>query len=91
MVLNVPDSELRPDNDDDDDDPERDPEGLGQLHISHMLQSVLQDAQTRLFFKAQTVVQSEIRYYVPKPADLNYPQVLEGMFSQFVLAFRIKC
>ena len=78
MVLNVPDTELSPD-DEDIDDADRDPEGLGQLHISHMLQSVLQDAKTRLFFKAQTVVQSEIRYYVPKPADLNCPQILEGM------------
>ncbi|KAG2127465.1 uncharacterized protein EDB93DRAFT_1270843 [Suillus bovinus] len=30
--------------------------GLGQLHISHLLQMVLQDAQTRLFFKAQSPV-----------------------------------
>lgn len=53
-------------------------QGLGRLHISHMLQSVLQDAQTRLFFKAQAVVQSDIRYYVPKPEDLDYPNKLSG-------------
>ncbi|THH07230.1 hypothetical protein EW145_g3527 [Phellinidium pouzarii] len=52
-------------------------QGLGKLHISHMLQSVLQDAQTRLVFKAQTVVQADIRYYVPKSDDLNYPKILE--------------
>ena len=51
-------------------------EGLGRLHISHMLQSVLQDAQTRLFFKAQSVVQSDVRYYVPKAEDTNYPEIL---------------
>ncbi|KAI0088101.1 Sec34-domain-containing protein [Irpex rosettiformis] len=50
--------------------------GLGTLHISHLLQMVLQDAQTRLFFKAQSVVQSEIKYYVPKPEDLAYPDKL---------------
>ncbi|KAJ7145893.1 Sec34-like family-domain-containing protein [Mycena epipterygia] len=52
--------------------------GLGQLHISHLLEMVLQDAQTRLFFKAQSVIQSDIRYYVPKPEDLAYPDKLLG-------------
>ncbi|EMD33046.1 hypothetical protein CERSUDRAFT_160557 [Gelatoporia subvermispora B] len=50
--------------------------GLRTLHISHLLQMVLQDAQTRLFFKAQAVIQSDIRYYVPKPEDLAYPEIL---------------
>ncbi|RDB16287.1 Conserved oligomeric Golgi complex subunit 3 [Hypsizygus marmoreus] len=50
--------------------------GLGRLHISHLLQMVLQDAQTRLFFKAQAVIQSDIRYYVPRPEDLAYPDIL---------------
>ncbi|TDL25953.1 Sec34-domain-containing protein [Rickenella mellea] len=53
-------------------------EGLGSLHITHLLQTVLQDAQTRLFFKAQHVIQSEIRYYVPKAEDLDYPNKLAG-------------
>jgi hypothetical protein len=50
--------------------------GLGQLHISHLLQMVLQDAQTRLTFKAQSVIQSDIRYYDPKQEDLAYPDIL---------------
>ncbi|KAJ7637031.1 Sec34-like family-domain-containing protein [Roridomyces roridus] len=50
--------------------------GLGQLHISHLLEMVLQDAQTRLFFKAQAVIQSDMRFYVPKPEDLAYPDKL---------------
>ncbi|KAG6873047.1 hypothetical protein C0995_003804 [Termitomyces sp. Mi166 len=50
--------------------------GLQKLHISHLLQMVLQDAQTRLFFKAQSVIQSDIRYYVPRPEDLAYPDIL---------------
>lgn len=54
--------------------------GLRTLHISHLLQMVLQDAQTRLFFKAQSVIQSEIRYYVPKAEDLAYPDKLVGKF-----------
>ena len=56
------------------------PKGLRTLHISHLLQMVLQDAQTRLFFKAQSVIQSEIRYYVPKAEDLAYPEKLVCAF-----------
>ena len=52
--------------------------GIGPLHISHFLRMILQDAQTRLFFKAQTLVQSEIRYFVPKGNDLAYPDKLTG-------------
>jgi len=53
---------------------------LGRLHIRQLLQMVLQDAQTRLFFKAQSVIQSEIRYYVPTAQDLAYPDKLVGGF-----------
>ena len=52
--------------------------GLNRLHISQLLHMVLQDAQTRLFFKAQSVIQSDIRYYTPKPEDLAYPEKLVG-------------
>lgn len=51
--------------------------GLAKLHISHLLQMVLQDAQTRLFFKAQAIVQSEIRSYAAQPKDLDYPAKLK--------------
>ena len=50
-----------------------------RLQISHLLKMVLQDAQTRLFFKAQSVIQSEIRHFVPKVEDLSYPDLLVGM------------
>jgi hypothetical protein len=52
--------------------------GLAKLHISHLLQMVLQDAQTRLFFKAQAIVQAEIRNYAAQPKDLDYPAKLTG-------------
>lgn len=51
-----------------------------RLHTRQLLQMVLQDAQTRLFFKAQSVIQSEIRYYVPKKEDLAWPDVILGKF-----------
>ncbi|KAF8757067.1 Sec34 protein [Rhizoctonia solani] len=53
--------------------------GLAKLHISHLLQMVLQDAQTRLFFKAQAIVQSEIRNYAAQPKDLDYPAKLRDV------------
>ncbi len=89
MVLDVPD--LEPSSSEDEEDLNDighkangqasglNSQSLGRLHIGHMLQSVLQDAQTRLFFKAQTVVQSDIRNYSAKPEDLDYPKVLQGV------------
>ena len=92
MVLDVPETELSSDEEELLDGPSAlrngngsvVNQGLGRLHISHMLQSVLQDAQTRLFFKAQTIVQSEVRYYVPKPEDLDYPDKLASQFCLFL-------
>ncbi|KXN91833.1 Conserved oligomeric Golgi complex subunit 3 [Leucoagaricus sp. SymC.cos] len=54
---------------------------LGRLHISRLLQMVLQDAQTRLFFKAQAMIQSEVRYYVPMPEDLRWPELLIEVYK----------
>ncbi|KAH8806892.1 Sec34-like family-domain-containing protein [Flagelloscypha sp. PMI_526] len=53
--------------------------GLKHLHLSRLLQMVLQDAQTRLFFKAQSVIQSEVRYYTPKESDLEWPEKLSSL------------
>jgi hypothetical protein len=39
---------------------------------------VLQDALTRLFFKAQSVIQSDIRCYTPEGEDLTYPDKIVG-------------
>lgn len=52
--------------------------GLRQLHVKPILQLVLQDAQTRLLFKAQAVIQSDIRSYIPKDNDLAYPDKIMG-------------
>jgi hypothetical protein len=49
-----------------------------RLHTRHLLQMVLQDAQTRLFFKAQSVIQNEIRYFTPKKEDLAWPDLIVG-------------
>ena len=82
MVLDVPVADLSEDDDEDeltvDLDRPKKKKGLKTLHISHLLQMVLQDAQTRLFFKAQSVIQSEIRYFAPKTEDLAYHDKLVG-------------
>jgi len=87
MVLDVPNLESDDEEDEapfkhEDDDgfvsSRKRPKGFRRLHISRLLQMVLQDAQTRLFFKAQSIIQAEIRYYVPRPEDLAYPDKLVG-------------
>lgn len=50
---------------------------LGRLRFSVLLQTILQDSQTRLVFRAQAVIQSEVLHYVPTPEDLRYPGKLE--------------
>ena len=57
---------------------------LGRLHIRQLLQVVLQDAQTRLFFKAQSVTRPEIRYYTPTAQDLAYPDKLVGEYRRIL-------
>ncbi len=57
-----------------------------RLHIGHLLKMVLQDAQTRLFFKAQAFVQSEIRQYVPTADDLKWPDILLGTPVSWIIA-----
>jgi hypothetical protein len=92
MVLDVPSlPSPTADNDNDNDEEDNDEltfdfdkpreKGLGRLHISQLLQMVLQDAQTRLFFKAQSVIQSDVRYYVPKGDDIAYPDKLIGEYA----------
>ncbi|KAI5477958.1 Golgi complex component Cog3 [Pseudohyphozyma bogoriensis] len=49
---------------------------ISRLKFSQLLQTILQDSQTRLVFRAQAVIQSEVLYFVPAPADLDYPKKL---------------
>lgn len=59
-------------------EPDQAPKPLRRLHIARLLEMILQDAQTRLFFKAQAVIQSDIRYYTPSAEDLDYPARLRA-------------
>ncbi|KAI6121799.1 Sec34-like family-domain-containing protein [Pisolithus sp. B1] len=75
-VLDVTELPDEPPDEPSDDTEHSKPNGIGKLHISRLLQMVLQDAQTRLFFKAQAVIQTDIRNYIPKQEDLAYPDKL---------------
>jgi hypothetical protein len=46
---------------------------LSRLHT----EMVLQDAQTRLVFRAQALLQADVQYYAAKDGDLDYPAKLE--------------
>lgn len=63
--------------------------GLGELRISGLLRMVLQDAQTRLVFKAQSVMQSEIRWFVPGVGseEVDWPGILERKRARGMYAF----
>ncbi|WVQ74956.1 hypothetical protein IAR50_004564 [Cryptococcus sp. DSM 104548] len=50
---------------------------LRRLHIEVLLRMVLQDAQTRLVFRAQALLSAEVEYYAPKESDLDYPNRLK--------------
>ena len=47
--------------------------GLNQLDFSTLIQSALEDAQTRLVFRTQAMLRDEIENYKPKLEDLDYP------------------
>lgn len=48
----------------------------GHFRFAPLLRPILQDVQTRLVFRAQSIVQSEVLHYVPVPDDLDYPNRL---------------
>ena len=49
---------------------------LSRLHTDVLLKMVLQDAQTRLVFRSQALIQADVQYYAPKDGDLEYPEKL---------------
>lgn len=44
-----------------------------QLDFSILIQPALEDAQTRLVFRAQAIMRDEIEKFKPTPEDLDYP------------------
>ncbi|KPV74096.1 uncharacterized protein RHOBADRAFT_16425, partial [Rhodotorula graminis WP1] len=70
MALDTASPSTAADADDDDEG------GRNDLRFAVLLQTILQDAQTRLVFRAQAVVQSEVLHFAPSPADLDYPAII---------------
>ncbi|BGO94181.1 hypothetical protein NBRC10512_001341 [Rhodotorula toruloides] len=62
-------------------DADEEEEGQAGMRFSILLQSLLQDAQTRLVFRAQAVIQSEVLHYVPSPSDLDWSDKLSTSSS----------
>ncbi|CAJ0758129.1 2422_t:CDS:10 [Entrophospora sp. SA101] len=60
-------------------------EGQG-LQFSYLIRNVLQDAQQRLVFRAQTYIRSEIQNYIAKPSDLDYPNKLKALNDKLLSA-----
>ncbi|KAF3934334.1 hypothetical protein ABW19_dt0210117 [Dactylella cylindrospora] len=58
----------------DPDDVEIESYDRSQLDFGRLVQSPLQDAQTRIIFRAENVIRNDIENFVPKPEDLDYPE-----------------
>ena len=52
---------------------EAEPIEPNQLDFSVLIQPALEDAQTRLVFRTQTILRDEIERYKPKKEELDYP------------------
>lgn len=50
---------------------------IGRLRFSVLLRTILQDTQTRLVFRAQAIVQTDVFRFIPTTDDLDYPAILE--------------
>jgi len=51
-------------------------DNVAQLDFGILVQSALQDAQSRLVFRTENLIVAEIQNFVPKDRDLDYPRLL---------------
>jgi len=49
---------------------------IAQLDFGTLVQSALQDAQSRLVFRTENLIVADIQNFVPKDRDLEYPRLL---------------
>ncbi|RMZ83713.1 hypothetical protein DV738_g883, partial [Chaetothyriales sp. CBS 135597] len=54
------------------------PHDPSQLDFSLLVRPALEDAQTRLLFRAQAILRDRIEHYKPTPADLDWPRSASG-------------
>ncbi|KAL2039427.1 hypothetical protein N7G274_007699 [Stereocaulon virgatum] len=56
-----------------DQDEDAEPIEANQFDFSRLIRTALEDAQTRLVFRAQAILRAEIERYKPKKEELDYP------------------
>ena len=56
-----------------DQDEDAEPIEANQFDFSRLIRTALEDAQTRLVFRAQAILRDEIQRYKPKKEELDYP------------------
>ncbi len=56
-----------------DQDEDAEPIEANQFDFSRLIRTALEDAQTRLVFRAQAILRDEIERYKPKKEELDYP------------------
>lgn len=49
---------------------------LNELDFAQLIQAALEDTQSRIVFRAQTILRDEIENFKPKASDLDYPALL---------------
>jgi conserved oligomeric Golgi complex subunit 3 len=53
------------------------PNKPSRFRFDLLLQGILEDVQTRLLFRSNAIIQSEVLHFVPTQEDLDYPARLE--------------
>jgi hypothetical protein len=56
-----------------DQDEDAEPIEANQFDFSRLIRTALEDAQTRLVFRAQAILRDEIERYKPKKEEVDYP------------------
>jgi len=57
---------------------EYEPPDLNELDFGQLIESALEDTQSRIVFRAQAILRDEIESFKPKPSDLDYPALLRS-------------
>lgn len=64
----------------------------GRFHAGKLLEMILKDVQTRMIFRSQTIMRSDVASYVPRGDDLDYPdKITKGKPPLLADPPRISC
>lgn len=62
---------------------------MQRLHTAKLLEMILKDTQSRLVYRSQAIIKSDVSGYYPKADDLDYPAKIESGKHSIVLAMEI--